>query len=145
MINNCNKQIIKIINKHLNTIYLILIVNKDNKNNSDFEFFDYIPYFHKNEYYFNMMGKLEINEFRSKTKILRDFPKHLKITLFQKDERIKKIRNKEFKIVFFADEEIKEKANNLWKKKQYKKAINYFVFAYSVFKWLELIENNKGN
>jgi len=89
------------------------------------------------------MGKLEISEFRRKTKTLRNYPKHLKNTLFLKDERIKKIRKKEFTIIFFAFEEIKEKANKLYKKKEYKKAINYFTFAYSILKWIELKENKK--
>ena len=86
------------------------------------------------------MGKLEISDFRNKTKTLRNYPKHLRNTLFLKDERIRKIRNKEFTIVFFAYEEIKDKANKLFKKKVFRKAINYFIFAYSLFKWLELKE-----
>ena len=92
-----------------------------------------------------MMGNLEISEFRSRTRLLRNYPKHLRNTLFLKDERINKIRNKEFTIVFLAYEEIREKANNLYKKKQYKKAINFFTFAYSIMKWLELKETKKGN
>ncbi len=119
-------------------------MNKEIKNNSDFEFFHNIPYFYKNDYYFNMMGNLDILEFRSKTKLLRNYPKHLKNTLFLKDDRINKIRNKDFTIVFFAYEEVREKANNFYKKKLYKKAINYFTFAYSIMKWLELKEIKKG-
>lgn len=91
-----------------------------------------------------MMGELDISEFHKKTKTLKSYPKHLRNTLFLKDERINKIRQKEFTIVFFAYEEIKEKANNLYRKKNYKKAINYFIFAYSIIKWLELKENKTG-
>lgn len=83
------------------------------------------------------MGKIEITEFRKKTKLLRSYPRHLKNTLFIKDERIEKIRKREFTLVFFAYDEIKEKANKLYKQKKYRLAIAYYNFAYAIMKWLD--------
>lgn len=83
------------------------------------------------------MANMDPNEFRKKTKNLRNYPRHLRNTLFIKDERIEKIRNREFTLVFFAYDEIKDKANKLYKQKNYKLAISYYTFAYSILKWLE--------
>jgi hypothetical protein len=86
------------------------------------------------------MGKIDITEFRKKTKIVRSYPRHLRNSLFIKDDRIEKIRRKEFTLVFFAYDEIKEKANKFYKQKKYRLAIAYYNFAYSILKWLEFKE-----
>ena len=83
------------------------------------------------------MGKMDPSEFKKKTKLLRSYPRHLKNTLFIKDERIDKIRKREFTLVFFAYDEIKEKANKFYKQKKYRLAIAYYNFAYCVMKWLD--------
>lgn len=122
-----------------------MLVKKEVRNDFNFEFAHQIPFTSNNDYLFTFMGKMELSEFRKKTKILRSYPRHLKNTLFIKDERIEKIRKKEFTLVFFAYDEIKEKANKLYKQKKFRLAIAYYNFAYCILKWLEFKENKEEN
>lgn len=124
--------------------FLFLLVNKDVLNYVNFDFTHQIPFTGTKDYMFNFMGNFNVNEFRNKTKLLRSFPKHLKNTLFLKDERIEKIRKKEFTIVFFAYDEIKDKGNNFYKTKNYCMAISYYTLAYSIIKWMNYKIKNNG-
>lgn len=68
----------------------------------------------------------------------------MKYTLFHTDEKIKKIRTKEFPLVFFVYDEVKDKGSKLFKKKKYREAIEYYIYAYSMLKWIEFKDAKKG-
>jgi tetratricopeptide (TPR) repeat protein len=68
----------------------------------------------------------------------------MKCTLFHTDEKIKKIRTKEFPLVFFVYDEVKDKGSKLFKKKKYREAIEYYIYAYSMLKWIEFKDTKKG-
>jgi hypothetical protein len=91
------------------------------------------------------MGKYHINEFRKKTIILKSYPRHLKNTLFINDERINNLRKREFTLIFFGYDEIKDRANKLYKQKKYRSAISYYTYAYSIMKWLNHKHNKDNN
>ena len=67
----------------------------------------------------------------------------MKYSLFHNDEKINKIRTKEFPLVFFVYDEVKEKGNKLFKKRKYRESIDYYIYAYSMLKWIEFIDTKK--
>jgi hypothetical protein len=113
--------------------------------NTNFMFYFHIPYYHKYDFYFAVGGNMIENDFINKTKKIREMPRHLKFTLFHyNDEKIKKIRKKDFTTVYFIYEEIKEKAMNFYLEEDYRQCITYLNFAYSCFKWLEFKEEERN-
>jgi hypothetical protein len=79
---------------------------------------------------FNLRGSLEDEEFFKKTTKMRSYPRHMKYSLFyQKDEKLQKVRQAEFPRVFFVYDDVKEKANRFYRKKQYKEAIDYYSYV----------------
>ena len=79
---------------------------------------------------FDLQGTLKRLEFLEKTKKLKNYPRHLKYSLFRNtDEKLEKLREKEFPIVFFIYDEIKEKGNKLYKKKKFREAINVYTYV----------------
>jgi len=57
---------------------------------------------------FDLRGGLSKEDFAEKTKLLSSLPRHMKYTLFHNDEKIKKVRTKEFPLVFFVYDEVKD-------------------------------------
>ena len=74
----------------------------------------------------------------NKSKKLREYPSHLRNTLYIKDERILNVRQKEYTVAFLICEEIKEKAYKAYTSKDYKKAIAIYSIIYSILKWLNI-------
>ena len=68
----------------------------------------------------------------------------MKYTLFHHDDKLKQIRTKEFPYVFFVYDDIKDKGNKLFKKKKYREAIEYYIYAYSMLKWIEFKDPKKN-
>jgi tetratricopeptide (TPR) repeat protein len=85
-------------------------------------------------------------EFLIKTKFLRSMPRCLRNSLFLfSDENMIKIRKKkDWPVIYFLYDEIKDKANRFYKKKQYKKAISYYSYAFSMLKWLEFKDRRQS-
>lgn len=95
------------------------------------------------DFMFDLRGGLSKEDFIEKTKLLNSFPRHMKYTLFHNDEKIKKVRTKEFPLVFFVYDEVKDKGNKLFKKKKYREAIDYYIYAYSMMKWIQFKDEKK--
>lgn len=83
-------------------------------------------------------------EYKSKTINLRKMPKHLKYSLFIKDPRVKAIRTKEFAVVYFACDDLRDKGNKLYRKKEYKAALIHYYYTYSLLKWIRLKEETQS-
>jgi len=84
-------------------------------------------------------------EFFLKTEKLRRIPRHKKYTLFnQRDEKLQKIHEKEFPVVFFAYDDIKEKGNRLFKRGKFREAIQHFSYAYGLLRWIEFKDKKRG-
>lgn len=73
-------------------------------------------------------------------------PRHLKYTIFsQRDEKLQKLHELEFPKVFFAFDEIKERANRLFKRQKFREAVNHYSQAYGLMKWLEFKEKKRNS
>ena len=79
-----------------------------------------------------------------KAKWLREMPKHLRNTLMIQNEKIVSIREKEYSVIFLTCEEIKQKAHQLYKEKQYEKALGVYNIIYGILKWLSFKDKEKG-
>lgn len=72
-------------------------------------------------------------------------PRHKKYTLFnQRDEKLQKIHEKEFPVVFFAYDDIKEKGNRLFKRGKFREAVQHYSYAYGLLRWVEFKEKKRG-
>jgi len=78
-----------------------------------------------------------------KSKMLRNMPRHLRNTIFIKNEKLEQIRKKEFPIIFLICEEMKEKAFKLYEEKKYNEALNLYNVMYSLFKWVVIKDPKK--
>ena len=70
-------------------------------------------------------------------------PRHLRNTIFIKNEKLEQIRKREFPIIFLICEEMKEKANKFYESKKYEEALNIFNIMYSLFKWVVIKDKKK--
>ena len=95
------------------------------------------------DFLFDLRGNLSNEEYLEQTKTFRNYPRHMKYSLFNNDEKITKLRTKEFPIIYFVYDEMKDKGNKLYKKRKYRESIDYYVYAYSMLKWLEFKDTNK--
>lgn len=115
------------------SIFLLIFYNiaKKDPANKLFETPNYeIPFFGPFDFIFNLRGGLSNKEYQEKTKQIRSYSRQMKYTLFShNDENLKKLREKEFPIVFFAYDDIKDKGNKLYKKKKFREAIKYYQYV----------------
>ena len=81
------------------------------------------------DYLFELRGNLNKALYMEKTEKIKNYPKHLKYTLFC-NEKIRNIRKKEFCIIMILFDEIKRNGNKMYKNKQFRESIDsyYFVF-----------------
>lgn len=104
-----------------------------------------IPYFGPFDFMFELRGLLSNEEWKEKTSKLQSYNRHMLYTLFnQNDEKLNKVREKEFPLVFFIYDDIKIKGNKLFKKGKYKEALEYYCYAFSTLKWLKHKDTEKG-
>jgi tetratricopeptide (TPR) repeat protein len=88
---------------------------------------------------------LSEEEFFLKTEKLRRIPRHKKYTLFnQRDEKLQKIHEKEFPVVFFAYDDIKEKGNRFFKRGKFREAVQHYSYAYGLLRWVEFKDKKRG-
>lgn len=60
----------------------------------------------------------------------------MKYTLFSNnDENLKKVREKEFPVVFFVYDDIKDKGNKLFKKKKFREALKHYQYVTFFFSY----------
>ena len=108
----------------------------------------------KFEYHYEVPMPETIQDFRfnisnyspegmQKSKLLRNMPRHLRNTIFIKNEKLEQIRKKEFPIIFLICEEMKEKAFKLYEEKKYNEALNLYNVMYSLFKWIVIKDPKK--
>ena len=76
-------------------------------------------------------------------KNIRNYPKHLRNTLFLKSTKVKQIRKMHFDKVFMICEELKEKANEVFNDKNYLVAIERYSLIYSLLKWIEFKDKQR--
>jgi hypothetical protein len=84
------------------------------------------------DYLFELRGNLNKPEYVKKTEKIRNFPKHLKYSLFC-NEHIREIRKVDFTIISSFFEIIKRKGNRMYKKKLYRESIDNYFFVYLFF------------
>jgi tetratricopeptide (TPR) repeat protein len=90
-------------------------------------------------------GVLNEKEFEEKTENLAKMPRHKKYTIFnQRDEKLQKLHEKEFPVVFFAYDDIKEKANRLYKRGKFRDAVQHYTYAYGLLRWIEFKDKKRG-
>jgi tetratricopeptide (TPR) repeat protein len=112
--------------------------------NKHFERYYEIPRFGPFDFMFLMRGMLEDEEYFEKTKKIRHYPRHMKYTLFyQNQEKLQKVHEKEFPMVFFIYDEIKEKGNRMFRRKKYREAVEHYTYAYGLLKWIEFKDKKK--
>ena len=77
------------------------------------------------------------------SKILRNMPRHLRNTIFIKNDKVDQLRKREFPVLFLLCEEMKEKAYKLYESKKYIEALNLYNVMYSLFKWVVIKDPKK--
>ena len=77
------------------------------------------------------------------SKILRNMPRHLRNTIFIKNDKVEQLRKREFPVLFLLCEEMKEKAYKLYESKKYIEALNLYNVMYSLFKWVVIKDPKK--
>ena len=77
------------------------------------------------------------------SKILRNMPRHLRNTIFIKNDKVEQLRKREFPVLFLLCEEMKEKAYKLYESKKYIEALNLYNVMYSLFKWVVIKDQKK--
>lgn len=111
-----------------------------NKNyDSNYEINRFGPF----DFIFNLRGGLSNDEFLEQSKIIRKYPRHMKYSLFHNDEKIQKLRAKEFPLIFFVFEEVKKEGSKLFKKRKFRESIDHYIYAYSMLKWIEFKDSKK--
>ena len=117
---------------------------KDDPQNKHFPFFYEINFYGQYDFIFEFKGDKTKSEFSKLTTKIRQYPHHLKYTLFA-NEKIKALREKEFIFVFYTFDEIKEKGNKLYKRGKFRDALEAYMEAYSLLKWIEFKDKSKNN
>lgn len=88
------------------------------------------------------------NFFQTETKSTekwREYPIHLKETLFYFGKKFKQVRDVEVGYKFFQADDLKEQANKEYHKGNYDQAINLLSKSLSFFKWLECTPDSFPN
>lgn len=68
----------------------------------------------------------------------------MKYTLFyQNQEKLTKVHALEFPRVFFLFDDIKEKGNRMFRRKKYRDAIEHYIYAYGLLKWIEFKDKKR--
>lgn len=122
------------------------VMNKGKKDpvNKHFEQYYEIPCFGPYDFLFLLRGSLDTEEWLEKTEKLRGYPRYLRNTLFyQAQEKLQKVHEKEFPMVFFIYDDIKQKANRLYRRKKYKEAIEHMTYCYGLLRWIQFKDKNR--
>jgi len=108
----------------------VMNTKKNDPQNKHFNSTWELPFFGPFDFMFDLRGLLNEKEFLEKTKKLRSYPRHLLYTLFnQNDEKLNKVREKEFPLVFFIYDDIKIKGNKFYRKGKTKEALDHYFYV----------------
>ena len=100
-------------------------------------------FYHSYDFIFDRLNYKTEEQFKS-SKTIRNYPRHLRKTLFlNSNEKIKQLRKKDFGSIFVIAENLKDKANTLYKNEQYHEALNHYTIIYSFYKWLAFTSKTK--
>ena len=135
---NKNKKI------HTNNIDSYIVMKKfEFPQIKEFNFYYEIPLIGKYDFIFLLRGGLSKNDWLEKTKKVRNYPRHLKNTLFfQSQTKLKKIHKESFSKIYEIYITIKKNGINLYTNKKYKECLEHFNYAYGLFKWIEFKDSN---
>ena len=100
--------------------------------------------FHPYDFVFDRLN-YDTKEKMDNSKQLRNYPLHLRNTLFIRDEKVKKVRKMEFQTSYLIGEELREKIEKVYLKGDYFEALKGYNLLYSLFKWIEFKNKNREN
>jgi len=109
----------------------------------EFNLYYEIPFIGKYDFLFLLRGGLNKNDWIEKTKNIRRYPRHLKNTLFfQSQTKLQDIHKQSFPKIYQIYTNIKNAGMSLYKSKKYRESLEYFNYAYGLFKWIEFKNKN---
>ena len=109
----------------------------------EFNLYYEIPLNGKYDFIFLLRGGLSKNDWLIKSKNIRKYPRHLKNTLFfQSQIKLQNIHKQNFSQIYEIYLIIKNRGNDLYKCKKYRESLEYFNYAYGLFKWIEFKNKN---
>ena len=105
----------------------------------EFQLYYEIPFHGKYDFVFFLRGNMEKADWTEKTKKIKNYPRHLKNTLFyQNNEKLQQIHKQNFQKIYKIYSKIKKSGLNLYNNKKYRECLEQFNYAYGLFKWIEL-------
>ena len=116
----------------LNKCKEVVKIVKNDPPNKEFDLNYEIHMYGPFDYLFELRGNLNKPKYIEKTEKIRNYPKHLKYSLFC-NEKIREIRKNDFSMISSLFEEIKKSGNKMYKNKQFRESIdNYFFVTFSL-------------
>lgn len=109
-------------------MYVTFYLAKNDPINREFDLNFEIEMHGPFDYLFELRGNLNKADYIQKTEKIRNFPKHLKYSLFC-NEYIRQIRKMDFAIISSLFEIMKRKGNKMYKKKLYRESIDNYFFV----------------
>ena len=109
----------------------------------EFQLYYEIPFHGKYDFVFFLRGNMEKTDWTEKTKKIKNYPRHLKNTLFyQNNEKLQQIHKQNFQKIYKIYSKIKKSGLNLYNNKKYRECLEQFNYAYGLFKWIEFKDKN---
>ena len=109
----------------------------------EFNLYYEIPFHGKYDFIFLLKGNLDKSEWANKTTKLRNYPRHLKYTLFyQNDIKLQQLHKSSLSKIYQIFLRIKSVGLNLYNNNKFRECLEQFNFAYGLFKWLEFRDKN---
>ena len=109
----------------------------------EFNLYYEIPFHGKYDFIFLLKGNLDKSEWTNKTTKLRNYPRHLKYTLFyQNDIKLQQLHKSSLSKIYQIFLRIKSVGLNLYNNNKFRECLEQFNFAYGLFKWLEFRDKN---
>ena len=109
----------------------------------EFNLYYEIPFHGKYDFIFLLKGNLDKSEWANKTTKLRNYPRHLKYTLFyQNDIKLQQLHKSSLSKIYQIFLRIKSVGLNLYNNNKFRDCLEQFNFAYGLFKWLEFRDKN---
>ena len=109
----------------------------------EFQLYYEIPFHGKYDFVFFLRGNMEKADWTEKTKKIKNYPRHLKNTLFyQNNEKLQQIHKQNFLKIYKIYSKIKKFGINLYNNKKFRECLEQFNYAYGLFRWIEFKDNN---
>ena len=99
--------------------------------------------FYPYDFFFDLIN-YKTKDLINKSKKIRNIPKFIRNTLFLNDDSIKRVRKMNFNQSFIIGEQLKETTEKLYKEGNYYEALQQYNLIYSLFRWLEFKDKEKG-